>query len=208
VLKFIKAHWQILVLIAVGLAILALMQYLDNANDAAIARLLADKAVSRERIAREAIENKYLVLNAAKDAEIIAMKAQRDAKAIEVGKWRASSEAKQKLITELQPCMVLLDDCQQYVVTQEIDHKAALAQTDALCDSRVELKDAEILEWKGKDTRLTNRMGELTEALYKAELKARRKLIIGPQAGYGPGGAYVGFGATFELFRLKMPGVN
>lgn len=205
--SLIKRNWKKIVLVALGVIFLLLVNYWQGATDRAIASLMADRVMAQERARAAAIEAKYAALNAAKDQELAALRQGREVLSGQVVAWRKKSEDAQAKVKTLEGCNTLLNECQAKVTSLDADYTTKLTETDALWCSKVALKDAEILEWKGKDTRLTNRMGELTKALVLAQLKAQRKLIIGPQAGYGAGGAYVGFGFTYEIARFKVPGV-
>jgi hypothetical protein len=205
-MKFLKANWPLLALfLAIG-GIMLLGQELENANDEAIAQMMADKAMAKHRAASKAIVEKYVALNAVQDAKIIALQAKGKAQDISVARWRIDSEAKQKKIKTLEGCAVLLDECQQFVVNLQLRCVAERDGLNAEWSSKVELKDAEIAEWKAKDSRSTILIGELTRQGVMLQLKAQRKLVIGPQVGYNPltKTGYVGFGATYEVFRAKF----
>jgi len=205
-MKFLKSNWKAFALFILIGVIFWQYQSCINGMDDAIAGMMADKTVARLKAGSSKSEAKYALLNAELDKERAAWDLKLEAKAREAWKWRADSEAKQKKIKDLQGCIALLDDCQQYAVRLNIDFTAALEEADKLCLKRVHLKDSEIGEWRKQSDELIKQIGELTKALILAQIKARRRFGIGPQVGYGIGGGYVGIGLTYQIIRLKTPG--
>jgi hypothetical protein len=204
---FLKKHWLLLALFLAGGAFLLFIQHLNSSNDEAIAQIMADRVVGKLRARVAALDAKYAALNAAKDGEIIALQQGRKVLSGQVVKWRKFSEDAQAKIKDLEGCMAGLDDCQAKVAEIDAAYTIELAKADRACGEKVALKDAELAERRTLDTANINTIGNLTKRVVMLEQWKRRKLVIGPQAGYGPGGAYVGVGVTFEIFRIKAPGV-
>jgi len=205
---FLKKHWPLFALfLAIGV-IMFQIQSCDSRNDKDIAGMMADRVVTRLRARVTALDAKYAALNAEKDGELVVMQAQWGVDRAKAAAWRKRSEEAQAKVTTLEGCNALLDDCQ---ANAEFFDGILDARTQGLVrwsNERVALKDAELTERRALDSTNIDTIGKLTKRVAMLELWKRRKLVIGPQAGYGPGGMYVGVGATFEIFRIKAPGLH
>ncbi len=200
---FLKKNWSLLALfVAVGV-ILYLIMALDRANDEAIASMMADKAMVRHRVERQAIIAKYAPLNAALTAEAVTL--QQGAKVL-----AAKVVAKQRELVlkdgTLAQTRAKLEECSALLGSISYEYNEQLVKADRLRLEQIAVKDAEIAEWKAKDERSINTIGQMTKRIVMLTLNKRKRLIVGPQVGYGFGGPYVGAGVTVELFRFKVPG--
>lgn len=200
---FLKKNWPLFALFAAIGVILYLMMALDRANDEAIAQLMADRAVAKHLAASKAIIAKYAGLNAAKDQELNTWRQGNKILSAEIQAKRKELSIKAKTLAEAQAS---LDNCVEYVGEMNVRYTTRLDECENLWRSKVELKDAEIAEWKAKDEASIKAIGLLTAKYSALVLHNRKKLIIGPQIHYGTAGVSVGIGATWELFRFKTPG--
>lgn len=202
-MKYLKAHWRTLALIAAGIVLILAVNHFSGAYDDAIAQIMADQAVARHRAAREAIIAKYAALNAAKDLEVVAFK---QGNAVLAAKVVAKQKELNVKVNTLQEATAKLSECTSFLGEISYEYNQRLIKADGLRLEQLAIKDAEIEEWKKKDSGLTSVVGTMTKRIVQLEAWKQRKLVIGPQVGYGIGGAYIGVGATWELVRLKAPG--
>ncbi|MCK9571619.1 hypothetical protein M0R72_21895 [Candidatus Pacearchaeota archaeon] len=201
--SFLKRNWPLLALfVAVGV-ILTLLMALDRAQDDAIAAMMADRSMAQVRARDAAIVAKYQPQIAAKDQELATLRqGVQNLSAKVVEKHRQLTEAQAK-VKDLAGCQVLLDDARAYILAIDADYTAQLSEYDRLWGEKFDLKAQECDE---RIAALTAKLGSVTESAYKAALANRKKLVIGPQVHYGTGGMSVGFGITWELWRLRAPG--
>jgi len=191
------------VLVLLGMGFLALLQHWDGALDREIAGIMADRVMAQHRAAREVIIAKYAALNAAKDKELVTFKSGNEALAAKVVAKQRELNIKDGTLAETRAA---LTECNRFLgeVSYEYSQRELLA--DKLRLEQLAIKDAEISEWRIRDDANINTIGKLTKQLVIATSKSSRKLIIGPQVGYGINGGYVGIGATIKFFALRAPG--
>ncbi len=187
----------------VGALLLTGAQYLKHKDDDAIAALMTDKALRMVRARDAAIVAKYAPKLAAKDKELATLRQGVHALGATVAeKHRKLVEAQAK-VRDLEGCQFLLQETIDTLESTSNEYTVKLSECDSLWGSKYALLEAREAE---RVAALTKRLGEVTESAYKAALANRKKLIIGPQVHYGTGGLSVGFGLTWELWRLRAPG--
>lgn len=185
--------------LAVG-AIMFAIQALDRGTDEAIAALASDRIVAKVKARDAAIIAKFAPQLAAKDRELDGLR-----------KDQAKANAAGAVTLR---CLVKERDQANAVC------KAALAEREALlakqasdCNERFTAMDAAhsekyaLLE-KQDGERISSLGGDLTKAIQeniRLRLQLQRRLAIGPVAGYGPGGAFVGVGIMYEVVRIRPP---
>jgi hypothetical protein len=200
---FLKKYWPLMALIVAIGAILYLMGALDRANDEVIAGLVADKTMAKHRADREKIIAKYAPLNAALTAEAVTL--QQGSRVL-----AAKVVAKQRELVlkdgTLAQTRAKLEECSAFLGSISYEYNEQLVKADKLRLEQIAVRDAEITEWRAKDERSINTIGQMTKRIVMLTLNKRKRLIVGPQVGYGFGGPYVGAGVTVELFRFKVPG--
>lgn len=202
---FLKKNWPLLALfVAIGV-ILTLLVALDRAQDDAIATLMADKAMRQVRARDAAIVAKYKPLLTAKDQELATLRLGVQRLGVTVAeKHRKLVEAQAK-VRDLEGCQFLLQETIDTLESTSNEYTEKLSECDSLWGSKYATLEAREAE---RVAALTKRLGQVTESAYKAALRNSRKLIIGPQVHYGTGGMSVGFGVTWELWRLRAPGAG
>ena len=193
------------VLVALGMGLLALLQHWDGALDREIAGIMADRVVAKHRAAHNAIIAKYAAFNAAKDKEVATFKQGNEALAAKVVAKQRELNLKDGNLAETRAA---LESCNAFLGEVSFEYNQRLLLADQLRLEQLAIKDAEILEWRARDEANTVTIGQLTKQLVIATSRDKRRLIIGPQVGYGLNGGYVGFGATVQVVRVKIPGVN
>lgn len=199
---FIEKNWRELLLLAAAVVIMLLVQAMDRSTDDAIAAMMADRSMAQVRARDAAIVAKYQPQIAAKDQELATLRqGVQNLSAKVVEKHRQLTEAQAK-VKDLAGCQVLLDDARAYILAIDADYTAQLSEYDRLWGEKFDLKAQECDE---RIAALTRRLDQVTESAYKAALANRKKLVIGPQVHYGTGGMSVGFGITWELWRLRAP---
>lgn len=201
--SFLKAHWKSIALFLLAGAVMYLAMALDRANDEAIAGMMADRTVAKHRAASEAIITKYAILNAAKDQELVTWREGNKALAAKI-------VAKQKelnvTVTTLAEAEAKYDRLNAYLGEVSFIFNEKLSECDRLWGEKLTLKDAEISEWKAKDDTSAKTIGQLNKRITILVLNKRKRLVVGPQVGYGLQGYHIGVGITWELFRFKAPG--
>jgi hypothetical protein len=191
------------VLVILGMGLLALLQHWSGALDREIAGIMADRVMAQHRAAREAIIAKYAKLNAAKDKELATFKSGNEALAAKVVAKQRELNIKDGTLAETR---ATLTECNRFLGEVSYEYSQRLLKADQLRLEQLAIKDAEIAEWRARDEASTKTIGQLTKQLVVATSKDKRRLIIGPQVGYGINGGYVGFGATIKFFALRAPG--
>ena len=198
-----KKYWPFIALfVAIG-AILYLTMALDRENDEVIANLMADRTMAKHRADRDAIIAKYAKLNAAKDQELITWRQGNKVLAAKIVAKQKELNVKVTTLAEAEAKYEKLN-----AVLGEISYTFTekLSECDRLWGEKLALKDAEIAEWKAKDASSAKTIGDLTMRVAALALNKQKRLVVGPQVGYGLQGYHVGFGITWELFRFKAPG--
>jgi hypothetical protein len=81
-----------------------------------------------------------------------------------------------------------------------------IAAGDRMYSETLAIKDAEIAEWRAKDEANTRTIGVLTKQIVMLTLSRQKRLVVGPQVGYGLNGYHVGVGVTLDIgLRFKAP---
>jgi len=191
------------VLVAMGMGLLALLQHWDGALDREIADLMADRVMAKHRAAHNAIIAKYAALNAAKDKDVATFKQGNGALAAKVVAKQRELNLKDGNLAETRAA---LTECNRFLGEVSYEYSQRLLLADQLRLEQLAIKDAEIAEWRARDEANISTIGKLTKQIVIATSKSSRKLIIGPQVGYGINGGYVGIGATIKFFALRAPG--
>jgi len=200
---FLKKNWPLLVLFVACGVIMYLMMALDRANDEVIADLMADRTMARHRAERNAIIAKYAKLNTAKDQELTAWRQGNKALAAKIVE---KQKALNTTVTTLAEAEAKYDKLNSFLGEVSFIYQEKLAEGDRLWGEKLAIKDAEIAEWKAKDETNIKTIGGLTKCIAMLTLARQKKLVIGPQVGYGLRGYHVGVGITWELFKFKVPG--
>jgi hypothetical protein len=199
----LKKYWPFIVLFVAISAILYLTMALDRANDEVIANLMADRTMAKHRADRDAIIAKYAKLNAAKDQELITW---RQGNKVLAAKIVAKQKELNVKVTTLAEAEAKYEKLNAFLGEISYTFTEKLSECDRLWGEKLALKDAEIAEWKAKDASSAKTIGDLTMRVAALALNKQKRLVVGPQAGYGLQGYHVGFGITWELFRFKAPG--
>jgi hypothetical protein len=200
---FLKKNWPLCALfVAVG-AIMTLAMKLDQANDNILAGKMAGKALTKIIVDDAKIIVRHQAAIDAKDKEMATLQQgvqNLGAKVVEKHKQLTEAQAKNK---DLAGCNLLLDDARAYILKLKDDYSMALDEQARLYTDRFALQEARENE---RVQALTRKLDQVITSAYRAELRNSRKLIIGPQVHYGTGGMSVGFGVTWELWRVRAPG--
>ena len=202
VLGFIGKNWRELLLFAAAGVIMLTVQALDRGNGDAIAAMMADQSVKQFRARDAKIVARYAPLIAAKDAELAAIRSAEAAAVSRVGERDRQLARERAKVKTLADCRTMLAERDAQLKQQAEDHDDRFQSLDTTWGDKFALRvrqDAERL-----DAAVT-RIGQLAQDNARLQLRARAKLIIGPQVGYGPGGAYIGVGATYEVVRIRWP---
>jgi hypothetical protein len=200
---FLKKYWPLMALIVAIGVILYLMGALDRANDEVIAGLVADQAVAKHRADRNKIIAKYAPLNAALTAEAVTLQQGNKVLAAKVVAKQKALVLKDGTLAETR---AKLEECSSFLGSISYEYNERLVKADKLRLDQLAIKDAELAEWMAKDEQSAKTIGDLTKRVVMLTLDKRKRLVVGPQVGYGFGGPYVGAGVTWELFRFKVPG--
>ncbi len=200
---FLKKNWPFFALFVFAGVIMYLAMALDRANDEVIADLMADRTMAKHRAASKAIVAKYALLNAAKDQELTTWRQGNKALAAKIVE---KQKALNTTVTTLAEAKDKYDRLDAYLGEVSYTFMEKLAEGDRLWGEKVALKNAEIAEWRDKDERSINTIGSLTKRIAMLTLARQKRLIVGPQIGYGLQGYHVGVGITWDLFRFKAPG--
>jgi hypothetical protein len=199
----LKKYWPFIALfVAIG-AILYLTMALDRENDEVIANLMADRTMAKHRADRDAIIAKYAKLNAAKDQELTTWRQGNKVLAAKIIEKQKALNVTVTTLAEAEAKYNRLDEYLGYVSDSFMERIAA---GDRMYSETLAIKDAEIAEWRAKDEANTRTIGVLTKQIVMLTLSRQKRLVVGPQVGYGLQGYHVGFGITWELFRFKAPG--
>jgi hypothetical protein len=203
-----KYKWQILAVIALGL--LTWQHFAGKAKDKAIARALSDKQVVQvaERVAKAKAERYLALLAKAMEAltqvksneTVLAAKGAKLADDLARAQAKANAQALDK--DKIKQLNATLTDCRKGVDTLRLDYASQLAARDAAQFALDVVKDDRI---KGLETDYAGaikRMGDMATRIIYLERWQKQKIIIGPVAGYGPTGFFVGVGVMVEIFRL------
>jgi hypothetical protein len=199
---FIRKYWRELLLFAAAGVVMALIQALDRSTDDAIAGMMADKALRQVRARDAAIVAKYSPQLAAKDAELAAIRSAQVAAVAQVGERDRQLTAARAKVKDLAGCKALLER-QQAEAKQRAE--ADNDRFNAMDAAHVE-KYALLEKQNGE--RISSLGGDLAQQIKdnaRLRLQLRRRLAVGPVAGYGPGGAFVGVGVMYEVVRIKAP---
>jgi hypothetical protein len=204
---FLRKNWPLLALfLAVG-AILYLIMALDRAQDDAMAQIIADRAVAQHRKGRETIIAKYAPLHAALVQQAVTLQQGNKALADKVVAKQKELILKDGTLTETR---AKLAECSAFLGSISYEYNEQLVKADKLRLEQLALKDSEIAEWRARDEASTNTIGQLTRRIVMLTLAKRKRLVVGPQAGYDPlsKSAYIGFGGTYDIgLRFKVPGL-
>jgi hypothetical protein len=199
----LKKYWPFIALfVAIG-AILYLAMALDRENDEVIANLMADRTMAKHRADRDAIIAKYAKLNAAKDQELITW---RQGNKVLAAKIVAKQKELNVKVTTLAEAEAKYEKLNAFLGEISYTFTEKLSECDRLWGEKLALKDAEIAEWRAKDASSAKTIGDLTMRVAALALNKQKRLVVGPQAGYGLQGYHVGIGVTWDLFRFKAPG--
>lgn len=201
--KALKKYWPFLALFAALGVIMYLMMALDRANDEVIAGLMSDRAMAKHRAASKAIVAKYAKLNTAKDQELTTWRQGNKALAAKIVE---KQKALNTTVTTLAEAAEKYDRLNAYLGEVSYAFVERLAEGDRLWGGKLALKDKEIAEWKAKDETNINTIDHLTKRIVMLQLARQKRLVVGPQVGYGLQGYHVGVGITWDLFRFKAPG--
>jgi hypothetical protein len=202
-MAFLKAHKKIILLALAGLVVIAIPRLLERSADKEMARILAENWLARFRGQHQAIHAKYGAQQAGLDKQLQAERDKAKALSASVAEWRRFSEEAQAKIRDLQGCMAQLDGCQDKVTALDADYTTKLSERDTLWRSKLTLCEQEAADHKALSQ---GAVTKLAHELARLQLERQKRLIIGPQVGYGPGGLYVGVGATLDIglrFRVR-----
>ncbi len=200
----IKAHKKLIALALAGVALLVGVKLLERSYDKEMARILAENYLAKFRGQHQAIHAKYGARQARQDKLLEAEREKAKVLSASVAEWRRFSEEAQAKIRDLQGCMAQLDGCQDKVTALDADYTRKLADRDILWSSKLTLAEQEAAEHKELSQ---GAVTKLAQELARLQLERQKRLVIGPQVGYGPGGMYVGIGATLDVglrFRVRL----
>jgi hypothetical protein len=203
-MAFLKAHKKIIILAMAGLVVIAVPRILERQADKEMARILAENWLARFRGQHQAIHAKYGAQQVKLDGLLQAEREKSRALSASVAEWRRFSEEAQAKIRDLQGCMAQLDGCQDKVTALNADYTTKLSERDSLWQAKLTLCEQEGAEHKALSQ---GAVTKLAHELARLQIECQKRLIIGPQVGYGPGGLYVGIGATLDIglrFRVRL----
>jgi hypothetical protein len=204
---FLKKNWPLLAWFVFAGIICFLIMALDCAQDDAMAQIIADRAVAQHRKGREAIIAKYTPLHAALVQQAITLQQGNKALADKVVAKQKALILKDGTLTETR---AKLAECSAFLGSISYEYNERLVKADKLRLEQLALKDSEIAEWRARDEASTNTIGQLTKRVVTLTLAKRKRLVVGPQAGYNPltKQPYIGFGGTYDIgLRFKVPGL-
>lgn len=198
----LKKYWRELLLFMAAGAIMFLVQALDRSASDAIAGMMADRTVAQFRARDAKIVARYAPLLDAKDAELAAIRRAEAAAMSRIGERDRQLARERAKVKTLADCQAMLAERDGQLKQQAEDHDDRFQSLDNTWLAKF------TLQVKLDDERLgaaVTRIGELAKDNVRLQLRLRAKLSIGPQVGYGPGGAYIGVGATYEVISIKWP---
>jgi hypothetical protein len=145
------------------------------------------------------MEAKFAKLHAAKAAALADWARDKDAM---VARHRAEVRRLQAAGAAAASIAATLTDCKLTLSRVVEENALQLATGQRLCEARIQGLQEEIQAWKDRDTESAAKIVELTRAGVLAVLRGRRRWAVGPQAGWGPGGGYVGGGITYTVIAF------
>lgn len=199
---FVKKYWRELLLFAAAGVVMFQVQACDKRNDDAIAGMMADKSLHQVRARDAAIVAKYAPRLAAKDAELAAVRSSESAAVAKVKQRDRLLAAERAKVRTLPDCKALLEKQQEEAKKQAIESNKRFNAMDAAHAEKYALLE------KQDGERISSLGGDLAQQIKdnaRLRLQLRRRLAVGPVAGWGPGGAFVGVGIMYEVVRIKVP---
>jgi len=204
----LKKYWREIALFVAIAAIFFLFQAWQNATDDKIAAKLTAKAEAKLRAKLVDISKQFAIENYKLTEKYKAANADVSAANARADEYLSKSNAAQKEIKKLKTCAeqlqatnTELDICQNFVLKQKNDYNTAVVKLNEICNQRIALCQKEC---DGKIGVLTNEIGRVTKIAARYAVKANRKIVFGPSAGYGVQGLYIGFGMTYKLFEFGI----
>lgn len=182
-----------------AIVVLTASQYLAHKDDEILASMMADKFMSKVRDRDAKIVAKYAPLIAAKDKELSTLRQGVQVLGSQVAAKQVALRKALAEVATLEGCRASLSEAVSFIDEMQASYTAKLTESDSLWCSKyalLEQRDAERIKT------LTSRLGQVALTAIKAQLKNRKRFIVGPQVGYGPGGAYIGAGITLAVWRF------
>jgi len=198
---FLKTNWKIIALfVALGL-IMYLCMAMNQATDNAIAGMMTDQTMRKVRADRE----EYNRIIAGKDVVIAAKTGQASAA---INERDAADALAAKRLDEIRK----IKDCEKRAQALDIEiTNRAVAEYNFRASLRIAFGEM-VLAFNDKINTQAKRITKLeisNERLIRENIKLgvrmQRRLVFGPQIGYGLQGYHIGFGLTWEMIRFKSP---
>lgn len=198
----LRKYWRELLLFAAAGVVMFQIQACDKRNDDAIVDMMADKALHQVRARDAAIVARYAPQLAAKDAELAAIRSAQAGAVAKVQQRDRLLAAERAKVKDLAGCRDLLAKRDAELKSQAEEACSRFKAMDAANSEKYALLEKQDAE------RISSLGGDLTKAIREnvtLRLQLQRRLAIGPVAGYGPGGAFVGVGIMYEVVRIRPP---
>jgi hypothetical protein len=204
--EVLKKYWREIALFVLVGVVFFLFQAWQEATDKALAGAIAEKARAALALKIKAISHEYAKLQLEVDKQIADSKATIGDISAKADKFLADSRAAQAKIKQmqsvndqLQATNYELELCQQFVIKQRNDYTFEIKNRDILWGNKFQLK---VEECTAKENEYINTVDRMTKSLAWYAVKDKRRWVLGPQAGYGPMGWYIGVGITFRVFEF------
>jgi hypothetical protein len=204
----LKKYWREIALFVLVGVVFFLFQAWQQATDKALAGAIAEKARSALALKIKAISHEYAKLQLEVDKQIANSNATIGEISAKADKFLADSKAAQAKIKQmesvndrLRATNYELELCQSFVLKQRDDYTTEIKGLNLSWGNKYQLK---VEEFTKKENEYTNVIGNMTNTLAWYAVKDKRRWVIGPQAGYGPMGWYIGVGITFRVFEFSF----
>jgi hypothetical protein len=202
----VKKYWREIALFVLVGVVFFLFQAWQQATDKALAGAIAEKARSALALKIKGIALQYAKLQIEIDKKIADSNATIGEISAKADKFLADSRAAQAKIKQmqsvndqLQATNYELELCQSFVLKQRNDYTGEITNLDILWRNKFQLK---VEECSAKENEYVKNIDRMTKSLAWYAVKDKRRWVLGPQAGYGPMGWYIGVGITFMVFEF------
>lgn len=203
-----KKYWREIALFVLVGVVFFLFQAWQEATDKALAGAIAEKANAALALKIKAISQQYDKLQAEAEKQIAESNAAIGEISIKADRFLADSKAAQAKIKQmqsvndqLQATNYELELCQSFVLKQRNDYTGEITNLDLLWRNKFQLK---VEECAAKENEYVKNIDRMTKSLAWYAVKDKRRWVLGPQAGYGPMGWYIGVGITFRILEFSF----
>lgn len=186
--------------VAVGIVLLGAIKLADRYLTKGMADIVAGNYLAQFHGKHRAIHAKYEKIYAGQEQQIAALKARGDAKDAQVQRDVALLTAKAKTLDEAN---ARLRACGEYILALPIYYRGEMDELERQFRVIIKTKDTEMKEHRDLSQ---DAVTKLAHEVARLQLERQKRLVIGPQVGYGPSGIYVGIGATIDIgLRFRTP---